>query len=161
MEKFHDYLYGNTFTVITDNNPLTYVLKSTKLDAASYRWLAALSTFDFNIRYRAGKSNQDADGLSRQPHDNMADDHASLEEKERLKRFTSHHLSSSPDQQDLPVDAVAVLCQHHLLSKADDDLPSLTLVESLAIHPDAVPDTYENDDMLGCSTIPTYNPEEL
>ena len=24
-EKFHDYLYGNTFTVRTDNNPLTYV----------------------------------------------------------------------------------------------------------------------------------------
>lgn len=63
VEKFHDYLYGNTFTVVTDNNPLTYVLTSAKLDAASHRWLAALSTFDFHIRYRAGKANQDADGL--------------------------------------------------------------------------------------------------
>lgn len=69
VEKFQDCLYENTFTVVTDNNPLTYVLKSAKLDAASYRWLAALSTFDFNIRYRAGKSNQDADGLSRWPCD--------------------------------------------------------------------------------------------
>lgn len=42
VEKFHDYLYGNAFTVISDNNPLTCVLKSAKLDAASYRWLAAL-----------------------------------------------------------------------------------------------------------------------
>ena len=25
-EKFHDYLYGATFSVVTDNNPLTYVL---------------------------------------------------------------------------------------------------------------------------------------
>ena len=25
-EKFHDYLYGNQFQVVTDNNPLTYVL---------------------------------------------------------------------------------------------------------------------------------------
>lgn len=57
VERFHDYLYGNLFTVVTDNNQLTYILKSAKLDAASYRWLAALSTFDFNIRYRAGKSN--------------------------------------------------------------------------------------------------------
>ncbi len=24
-EKFHDYLYGSSFTVITDNNPLTYI----------------------------------------------------------------------------------------------------------------------------------------
>ncbi|GAA6094909.1 uncharacterized protein LOC112847669, partial [Tachysurus ichikawai] len=37
VEKFQDYLYGNTFTVVTDNNPLTYLLKSAKLDAASYR----------------------------------------------------------------------------------------------------------------------------
>lgn len=72
VDKFQDYLYGNTFTVIIDQNPLTYVLKSAKLDAASYRWLAALSTFDFNIKYRAGKSNQDADGLSRRPHDTLA-----------------------------------------------------------------------------------------
>ena len=25
-EKLHDYLYGNNFTVVTDNNPLTYAL---------------------------------------------------------------------------------------------------------------------------------------
>ena len=33
-DKFHDYLYGgNTFDVYTDNNPLTYVLSTAKLDA--------------------------------------------------------------------------------------------------------------------------------
>lgn len=26
--KFHDYLYGNQFTVYRDNNPLTYVLST-------------------------------------------------------------------------------------------------------------------------------------
>lgn len=56
-EKFHDYLYGNFFTIITDNNPLTYLLTTAKLDAVSYRWLAALSTFTFNIKYQAGKQN--------------------------------------------------------------------------------------------------------
>ena len=40
-EKFHDYLYGNQFTIVTDNNPLTYVLSSAKLDATGHRWLAA------------------------------------------------------------------------------------------------------------------------
>ncbi|KAL6459344.1 hypothetical protein MHYP_G00328160 [Metynnis hypsauchen] len=97
-EKFQDYLYGNIFTVVTDNNPLTYVLKSAKLGAASYRWLAALSTFDFNIKYRAGKNNQDADGLSRRPHDPLADDPVSLEEREQIKQFASNHLSSIYDQ---------------------------------------------------------------
>ena len=32
-EQFHEYLYGNTFDVYTDNNPLTYVLTTAKLDA--------------------------------------------------------------------------------------------------------------------------------
>lgn len=161
VEKFQDYLYGNPFTVVTDNNPLTYVLKSAKLDAASYRWLAALSTFDFNIKYRAGRSNQDADGLSRRPQDPLADDDASLEERERIKQFTSHHLSSSPNQQSLPADTVAVLCQRHLLSESDDNLPSITLVESLALHPDAVPDIFGEEESLGCYSIPSYSQVEL
>ena len=36
--KFRDYVYGRTVTAVTDNNPLTYVLKSAKLDAHGQRW---------------------------------------------------------------------------------------------------------------------------
>lgn len=66
-EKFNDYLYGRKFTVFTDNNPLTYVLTSAKLDATGHRWLAALSSFNFDIVNRPAKSNADADSLSRHP----------------------------------------------------------------------------------------------
>ena len=64
-EKFRDYLYGHSFTVYTDNNPLTYVLTSAKLDATGHRWLSELANFDFNILYRPGRNGQDADALSR------------------------------------------------------------------------------------------------
>ena len=70
-EKFHDYLYGNQFLVCTDNNPLTYVLSSAKLDATGHRWLAALSTYNFTLKYKSGSSNCDADVLSRRPHDTL------------------------------------------------------------------------------------------
>ncbi|MEE4247445.1 MAG: RNase H-like domain-containing protein [Kangiellaceae bacterium] len=67
-DKFHDYLYGAvSFEVRTDNNPLTYILSSAKLDATGHRWLAHLSQYHFQIRYRAGKKNLDADALSRLP----------------------------------------------------------------------------------------------
>jgi transposase InsO family protein len=66
-DKFSDYLYGQRFSVFTDNNPLTYVLTSAKLDATGHRWLSALSAYDFDISYRPGKSNSDADALSRLP----------------------------------------------------------------------------------------------
>ena len=40
-------------------------MSSAKLDATSHRWLAALSTFNFSLKYRSGKTNIDADFLSR------------------------------------------------------------------------------------------------
>jgi hypothetical protein len=49
---------------LTDNNPLTYVLTTAKLDATGHKWLADLATYNFNIKYRPGKNNADADGLS-------------------------------------------------------------------------------------------------
>ena len=36
-EQFHKYLYGNTFDVYTDNNPLMYVLTTAKLGAMGHR----------------------------------------------------------------------------------------------------------------------------
>ena len=66
-DKFHDYLYGNSVTVQTDNNPLTYAFSTAKLDALSHRWLAALTNYDLTIKYRSGKENTDADILSRLP----------------------------------------------------------------------------------------------
>ena len=69
-EKFHDYLfYATSFTVYTDNNPLTYILSSAKLSAVGHRWVAELADFNFDIKYRPGKSNIDADMLSRLPLD--------------------------------------------------------------------------------------------
>lgn len=54
-EKFHDFLSGSTFMVVTDSDPLTYVLSTAKLDAAGYRWLAELSTYNFKLQYRCRK----------------------------------------------------------------------------------------------------------
>ncbi|KAM9735208.1 uncharacterized protein ACNS7B_014526 [Menidia menidia] len=69
-ERFRDYLYyAPSFIVYTDNNPLTYVLTSAKLNATMMRWVAELADFRFTIKYRPGKANSDADGLSRMPLD--------------------------------------------------------------------------------------------
>ena len=62
-EKFHDYLYGANFEVLTDNNPLTYVFTTAKLDATGHRWLAELANYNFSIQYQSGKTNIDTDRL--------------------------------------------------------------------------------------------------
>ncbi len=51
----------------TDNNPLTYILSSARLDATRHRWVAELADYNFKIFYRPGRNNRDADGLSRMP----------------------------------------------------------------------------------------------
>ena len=48
-DRFHEYLYGGQFDVYTDNNQLTYILQSAKLDATGQRWVASLANYDFRI----------------------------------------------------------------------------------------------------------------
>lgn len=63
-EKFREYLLGHKCIVFTDNNPLSH-LSSAKLGATEQRWAAQLAAFDFEVRYRSGRSNKNADALSR------------------------------------------------------------------------------------------------
>ena len=62
--RFHEYLYGATFDVYTNNNPLTYILSTTKLDAMGHRWVASLGPYNFALNYKPGKLNCNADALS-------------------------------------------------------------------------------------------------
>ena len=79
-EKFHEYLYGSKpFEIYTDNNPLTYVLTSAKLDACGQRWVAKLANYNFTIRYRCGQSNVEADAFSRISWPKVFSDHEDLD----------------------------------------------------------------------------------
>ena len=70
-DRFHKYLYGGTFDVYTDNNPLTYILTSAKLDAVGQRWVASLGPYNFSLHYNPGRQNTVADSLSRIPWENV------------------------------------------------------------------------------------------
>ena len=66
VDKFRGYLLGAEFTVYTDNNPLSH-LKTAKLGALEQRWEGELAAFNFEVRYKSGKQNTNADALSRYP----------------------------------------------------------------------------------------------
>lgn len=67
LEKFSHWLKGHDFTVWTENNPLTHVLTKPKLDAYEQRWVAKLSSYNFDLKYILGPKNVVADALSRVP----------------------------------------------------------------------------------------------
>uniref|UniRef100_A0A3B3R4V1 Gypsy retrotransposon integrase-like protein 1 n=1 Tax=Paramormyrops kingsleyae TaxID=1676925 RepID=A0A3B3R4V1_9TELE len=165
-EKFSDYLYGTAFTVVTDSNPLTYLLTSAKLDATGYRWLSSLSTYSFQLQYRAGRSNLDADALSRRPHGPPEDDHASKKESERIRQFALHHLSDVEASHTVPQDVIQAICDRHLTnilkdSNAETLSPGLTLVESLAHQSTAIPGCFQEEQAGGFPLIPSFSEEEL
>ena len=71
-DRFHEYLYGGSFDVYMDNNLLTYILTSAKLDAIGQRWVASLAPYNFSIHYNPGRHNVVADSLSRIPWENVS-----------------------------------------------------------------------------------------
>ena len=72
IKKFHKYIYGNKFTVITDHRPLTGIFGKEKnlpslIAARLQRFVYMVSMYDFDIKYREGKKMLEADYLSRSP----------------------------------------------------------------------------------------------
>uniref|UniRef100_A0A8C5P7E0 Reverse transcriptase RNase H-like domain-containing protein n=1 Tax=Leptobrachium leishanense TaxID=445787 RepID=A0A8C5P7E0_9ANUR len=72
VRKFHTYLYGRQFTIVTDHKPLISLfneLKEAPQMASLHiqRWAVTLCRYEYSIVYKAGKDHQNADGLSRLP----------------------------------------------------------------------------------------------
>ncbi|HEY9759020.1 MAG TPA: RNase H-like domain-containing protein, partial [Oculatellaceae cyanobacterium] len=63
-EELRPYLIGAHFTIVTDHKNLRWVMQATKPQRLC-RWAMRLSEYDFEIHYRKGTTNGNADGLSR------------------------------------------------------------------------------------------------
>ena len=72
VKRFHQYLFGRKFTILSDHKPLEGLFKETKgiptlASARIQRWALTLSAYDYPIKYKAGLDNANADLLSRLP----------------------------------------------------------------------------------------------
>ena len=72
VKKFHKYIYGRQFTLLTDHRPLETIFAAKKevptLAAARLqRWALILAAHQYEIKYRQGSKHANADALSRLP----------------------------------------------------------------------------------------------
>lgn len=72
VKRFHTYLYGQKFTLVTDHKPLSTILHPSKalptLAAARIqRWAMFLSAYQYDIEFRTTSEHANADCFSRLP----------------------------------------------------------------------------------------------
>ena len=72
VKRFHQYLYGRNFSILSDHKPLQYLLGETRgipamASARIQRWALTLSAYSYSISYKPGAAHANADGLSRLP----------------------------------------------------------------------------------------------
>ncbi|KAL4153158.1 hypothetical protein QTP88_000991 [Uroleucon formosanum] len=65
VKQFRPYVYGQKFTIITDHKPLTWLFSVKDPGSRLLRWRIKLDEFDYEIQYKSGKTNLNADALSR------------------------------------------------------------------------------------------------
>lgn len=62
---FRPYLYGRKFKIITDHKPLQWLFNLKDPSSKLLRWRMKLEEYDYQIIYKKGKLNTNADALSR------------------------------------------------------------------------------------------------
>ena len=71
VKRFHQYLYGHQFVIISDHKPLMHILSTSKAipttSAQIQRWAITLSAYTYTINYKCGEEHANADAMSRLP----------------------------------------------------------------------------------------------
>lgn len=65
VKQYRPYIYGRRFCIVTDHKPLTWLFNVKDPSSRLMRWRIKLDEYDFEIKYKSGKSNNNADALSR------------------------------------------------------------------------------------------------
>ena len=79
VKKFHSYLFGHPFSLVTDHKPLITLLHEhraipTSVSARIQRWALTLSMYEYRIMFKPSGSHGNADALSRLPLPSMDQD---------------------------------------------------------------------------------------
>jgi len=101
---FRPYIYGRKFSLVTDHKPLTWLHSVKDPTSKLVRWRLKLAEYEYDVTYKAGKTNVNADALSRNPvdinkifrlnNDDTTDDDSDYEIFDAPAEFRTHESQS-------------------------------------------------------------------
>ena len=111
-KEFYPYLYGFSFRLVTDHNPLTSLRDIKDVGGRLTRWILYLQQFNFTWEHRAGKHHSNADAMSRLPPTNpvlgvfqqLSPDIDSIKTAQRTDKILLPVISALSSRSPLPTD---------------------------------------------------------
>lgn len=127
VKRFHYYLYGRTFVLVTDHKPLHTILGPktgipTIAAARLQRWAVLLSAYTYTLKFKSSAENADSDCLSRLP----LPDHSEEPSEERfyVLRFSTLPVNCRDVARETCRDPVLKNVLHYVMSGWPDRAPS-------------------------------------
>ncbi|CAM1310338.1 Uncharacterised protein r2_g2066 [Pycnogonum litorale] len=129
VRKFSAYLLGRRFTLVTDHKPLQSIFGNKKgvppiVTARLHRYCVFLMSFAFDVEYRPGPQNCNADALSRAPVD-LPDNYEDETEAYLIANIANARLDSKTVAEKTALDSVLPrilhLVKHGWPDKCPDD----------------------------------------
>lgn len=112
---FRPYIFGRKFNLVTDHKPLQWLFSLKEQNSKLLRWRIKLEEYDYNIIYKKGKLNTNADALSRiELHTKEA---SSI--FEYIEQFNEELAAGTSQDQNTDIDNISTQVQ------PDDELPEI------------------------------------
>lgn len=133
---FRPYLYGRKFKIITDHRPLQWIFSLKEPSSKLVRWRLKLEEFDYEIIYKKGSLNTNADALSRVE---LNTNETSEIQKtiQRIKKEIAQRNNNVPERNNAP----------------DDNIDNLSMI--------AQPDTEDSEDIINIDQFVNQKYQEL
>ncbi|CAK9811734.1 Retrovirus-related Pol polyprotein from transposon 297 [Anthophora quadrimaculata] len=145
VQYFRPYLYGREFTLVTDHRPLVWMHNVKDPSSRLVRWRLKLAEYEYRVIYKEGKTNMNADALSRNPvqilpltaNSDSSDDSALfISPHARCSRQTATETQTAPTTENLPPELSP---RPPTSTPACSDLPELSQSQ---------PDDYPTDPLI-------------
>lgn len=122
---FRPYLFGTKFKIVSDHKPLQWLFSIKEPNSKLVRWRLKLEEFDYEIIYKQGKNNTNADALSR------IQIHAIENEKEEdnMSLFPNYDSDDLPHLSNTDLDEI-------LLYLNNDTEPKIKILSDITITPE-------------------------